>query len=283
MKGNSILSELIQNEELPMCAEIINVILFSNNDSLNEPFELYSDYLYKAKLFFKSKYKSNPMIYMKYKKIVSKISKFLNIIVEKDDYISKYCILLDLINHGYLSGKHLTRDNKKYIDGYDYYGLDAILGNCCCRHQASLIQDVLKKDINSVRLGVGKYRFGTANHCVLAVYDSELEKYVLLEPTANVIYNPNVNLKIEELNNKIRYIKANYSVTYFSDFDNVNNFLNFFNSLYESRLTKEEIEYILYRLELNKITNLKIYKSDFNELYNYIKSDREDIVKTLKR
>lgn len=283
MEGKSVLSELIQNEELPVCNEIINVILFSNNDSLNEPFESYSEYLYKARLFFKTKYKSNPMIHMKYKKIVSKISKFLNTIVEKDDYISKYCILLNLIDYGYLSGKHLTRDSEKYIDGYDYYGLDAILGNCYCRHQASLIQDVLKQDSHSVRLGVGKYKFGTANHCVLAVYDSELEKYVLLEPTSDLIYNSSNNLRMEELDNKIRYIKANYSVTYFSDFDNVNNFLNFFARLYESRLTKEEIEYILYRLELNKITNLRLYKPDFDDLSDYIKSDREDIIRMLKR
>lgn len=283
MRENSLLSELIQNQELPVCNEMINAILFSNNDSLKEPFELYKDYIDKAKIFFKTKYKSNPIIYMKYKKIVAKISKFLDTIVDKDDFISKYCILLDLINYGYLSNRKLTRDNNKYIDGYDYYGLDAVIGNSCCRHQASLMKDILEKDTSVIRLGVGKYVFDKANHCVIAIYDKEIEKYILLDPIIDKLYNPSINLKMEDLNQRIRYIKANYSVTYFSDFDNANTFLKFFKNLYESKLTKEEIEYICYRLELNKKTNLILYKPDFDELFDYIKSDREDIIRLLKR
>ena len=283
MRENSLLSELIQNQELSVCNEMINAILFSNNDSLKEPFELYKDYIDKAKIFFKTKYKSNPIIYMKYKKIVAKISKFLDTIVDKDDFISKYCILLDLINYGYLSNRKLTRDNNKYIDGYDYYGLDAVIGNSCCRHQASLMKDILEKDTSVIRLGVGKYVFDKANHCVIAIYDKEIEKYILLDPIIDKLYNPSINLKMEDLNQRIRYIKANYSVTYFSDFDNANTFLKFFKNLYESKLTKEEIEYICYRLELNKKTNLILYKPDFDELFDYIKSDREDIIRLLKR
>jgi len=280
---NSLLNELIQMKEVPFCSEMINVILFSNNDSLNEPIELYKDCLDKAKMFFKSKYKTDPILFIKYKRIVNKISKFLDTLVEKDDYISKYYILLYLINNGYLSGKKLTTESSKYLDNYDCFGLDAILGNCCCRHEGSLIQDVLKNNNPTIRLGIGNSTFQKANHCILAVYDYEINKYILLDSVKRMLYNSKQNLEIINSKNQIKYIKANYSITYFSDFNNVNDFLEFFENIQFSRLSKSEIKYIYYKFELNHKIYMKMFESDFEDFSEYIKPERESIIRLIKR
>ena len=280
---NSLLNELIQMKEIPFCSEMINVILFSNNDSLNEPIELYKDCLDKAKMFFKSKYKTDPILFIKYKRIVNKISKFLDTLVEKDDYISKYYILLYLINNGYLSGKKLTTESSKYLDNYDCFGLDAILGNCCCRHEGSLIQDVLKNNNPTIRLGIGNSTFQKANHCIVAVYDYEINKYILLDSVKRMLYNSKQNLEIIDSKNQIKYIKANYSITYFSDFNNVNDFLEFFENIQFSRLSKSEIKYIYYKFELNHKIYMKMFEPDFEDFSEYIKPERESIIRLIKR
>lgn len=279
-----ILKKLNESKNFSLFVDAMNYILFLNNDMLEEPINKdYLNYLRTTRAYLKEKWKSNPIIFMSYQNIISKITNFINEIASDEDIITKYALLLKMINGGYISGKTLTRINSKYLDCYHYYGLDAILGNSCCRHQVSLLHDVLKNITDTRRICIGNYENKKATHCILAAYDDELEKYLLLDPTGIEIYNPNDNLVLSDSKSKKKYIKANYSVSYYPDFNDMNSFLKFFKELYSSNLEEEEYEEILNRARLAYSILSSLHESDFVDFSNYIKPYREKIVRLLKR
>lgn len=81
-----------------------------------------------------------------YNKIISEIAKNLEIIAIPNNSISYSYVLFLFLHTGYLSKNSLNKKNKEnYEDVVGYLGLDVIKGEACCRHVASLHEDVFSK------------------------------------------------------------------------------------------------------------------------------------------
>lgn len=265
-KEETLLREYLHSEDTLLFIELINNVLLSNNDFLDEPINKdYIELLKLTKLYYKNNRKSNLMINYTYNALVSKIASILNKVTPKDDIISKYALLMKLIN---LNNKKYT--NEEYMDYYNEYGLDTVFGNSCCRHRASLIYDVLSKFTDVKRITIGENENGKGNHTIVAFYDTEYNKYLFFDPVNVYLYNPINNDAIEDYIGKHRYIKANYGITYFDDFYDVNKFLTFYRNISSSHLTNDEYIDILSKvriayniLPLYYSTELSVLKEEF--------------------
>ncbi len=263
--------------------EIIKKTILSDNELLTEiNDESYLEMLRDAKLFFKTIYSNNMLVQMPYYSMLYNIASTVSEVTDSDGILGKYVVLMNLIKSKYLSGKNLTWDESKYVDCYSYFGLDAILGNACCRHRASLIKDAIKENVDVKRIGIGDSKDGCANHAIIAAYSKELKKYLFLDPVSFKIYNPNDKLELKTESGKTKYIKANYSTTFFDEFDDINSFAKFFNNIYKSQLTDDEIDETKVRLMLHSLGDSKRKEEAFTELSKIIEPEREHVKRLIK-
>lgn len=80
-----------------------------------------------------------------YEKIVKEIADNIKAIALPDNSISYSYLFFLFLYTGLLSKNELNKkDNKTYTDKVGYLGLDVIKGEACCRHVASLHEDVFK-------------------------------------------------------------------------------------------------------------------------------------------
>ena len=263
--------------------EIMKKTILSNNELLteiNDP--SYLEMLRDTRLYFKTVYSNNMLVQMPYYSMLSNIASTVSDVTDSDVILGKYVVLMNLIKSKYLSGKELTWDESKYVDCYSYFGLDAILGNACCRHRASLIKDIIKEKADVKRIGIGNSQSECANHAIIAVYHKGLKKYLFLDPVSFKLYNPNDNLELKTENGKTKYIKASYSTTFFDEFDNINSFAKFFNNISSSHLTKDEMSELQVRLMLHCMGDLKRKEEAFAELSKKIEPKREQVKRLVK-
>ncbi len=314
IKAETRMKELLGRKNIIQMIMEVKELLYSNNDCLENPTnDYYLRYLSTIRQYAKYASDYDAKVYLQYRNIIRKIRRFIDSITAPDDMVSKYAFLLKMINSSCLSGQPLTRNRDNYLDAYKYLGADVILGNCCCRHQASLIKDVIDINaLNTVRVGIGnadnttinhralvaydgqtnKYLFNNpntvrvgvgdgenipANHCVLAAYDRQINKYLFLDSISALAYNPNGNEELIKSNGKKRYIKANCSYSHFEDFTNMDDFIDFFKKVYKSNLTKEEFEDVMDRVFVGYRLFGEMYKDDFIDFSRSIRDDREKL------
>lgn len=276
-KTAKILADVIGKRNDVNTVKELATILFSNNDALDEKTSAeYVLALNAVKKFYQDCGYNNPLINLQYSLAINKIDRGLSEAIAKDDIITRYVAVLKLIGSGLLSGKKLTRNNC-YIDSFYCYGIDALLGNCCCRHQLSLINDIISKSTDTVRLGVGPEENGPANHCVLAAYDGYLDKYLFLDSIRAFSYNPNPDNPFELIkpNGNKKYIKANCSYSYFPEFRNVEEMKSFFDNIKSYNLTKEECEELKYKITFASKVLMPLMKELLHDIGKSVEKERE--------
>lgn len=276
-KEETLLKEYVTSEDTLLFMELINDVLFANNDFLEEPINKdYIELLKVTKLYYKNNRKSNLIVDYTYNALISKIASIINRITPKDDIISKYTLLMKLINLG-----NTKAENCDYFDYYSIYGLDAVMGNSCCRHRASLIYDVLSRFTDVKRITIGNSENEKGNHTILAIYDKEYEKYLLFDSVRVCLYNPTEDFKIVDFIGKTSYIKANYGITYFNDFEFFDDFLSFYKNLSKNHLTNEEYLEILGKANLSYRLIPLYYSSETINLKNEFNLCKEKVRKLI--
>ena len=254
--------------------EAMDKLLLSNNDLLEEPIsEEYKDYLNRVRKHIRNSMPNNLTIYYLYSKIVNDLVLFIKNNTEEDDIIEKYTLLLKIIDTYYAD-----KNNKDLFDYNDCSGLNAVFGNCCCRHFASLMYDVRKHFTDVKRICLGSSETDKANHCIIAVFDKQENKYLFLDSVKPLIYNYEGDYKLKTFNNKVSYIKANYSVTYYNDFDNIDIFIKFYKNLDNSKLSFGDYCYLSNRVYMSYYYLNEDRKSKYNLIRESIDLKKKQIL-----
>ncbi len=238
-----ILDRCVDNNEYGGCLRL----LYKNNDFLETCLcESYIDVMELGKMIIQVH--ASETLSCDYTKIYNDIIGETQLFIESHydkTVISWYLAIACMLEHKTFCGKEKINTGNDYYDIFKLSGLDVILGKACCRHNAAVFKDIMKKYFDVKILDVGEEENERGNHVILCVKDN---KRLFLDSTSSNIYYPFSNFELLGFRGK-RYIKSTHSYVYELDFDNIFAFYSFFNNLYaNSKMSNSEWDGILDKM-----------------------------------
>lgn len=201
-----------------------------------------------------------------YFKMVEQTANFIKRNIE-DDSLHRYAFLQSLLINNCFSGG-VADLSHEYIDLFFIMGLDVIFGNSCCRHKSNLLKDVLSKFDNTLYVSVGKNENETSTHAIISINNDD--KKIFLDSTWPELYYFSKELKLmDDLG--YQYIKSVPTYLYNDYFKNVNEYYDYFNSLYEKSYMS------IYQHDSIYTEILRLFK-----MYNANKELQEGFMDTIK-
>ena len=201
-----------------------------------------------------------------YFKMVEQTVDFIKRNIE-DDSLHRYAFLQSLFMNNCFSDGVVDLSHE-YIDLFFIMGLDVIFGNSCCRHKSNLLKDVLSKFENTLYVSVGKNENKTSDHAIISINNDN--KIIFLDSIEPELYYFSKELKLmDDLG--YQYIKSVPTYLYNDYFKNIDEYYDYFNSLYKKSYMS------IYQYDNVYIEILRLFK-----MYNANKELQEGFMDTIK-